>query len=240
MVDFNSPKMNRAGLISIIVPVLNEDTTLKSTLELAFTQQRPHEIIVVDGGSDDSTLKIAKQFDCKIIKSESGRGVQMNTGAEIAKGDIFLFLHADSHLPKKALLKMRQAVLDGFDYGSFTMRYDTLRPDYLYGAWVADSYCRVMNETFGDRAIFVTKAAFEKVGGYSEIKIMEDIDLSVRLKQSGFKMKLINGFVITSRRRFSNTSIWRAGWTSWKLLLDWHMERSLDQASLDYYLKEKR
>ena len=227
-------------MISIIIPVLNEETTLKKTLELVLSQQKPYEIIVVDGGSTDSTVKIASKFNCKIIESKPGRGLQMNAGADAAKGDILLFLHADSHLPKNAFRKIRGAVLEGFDYGSFSMRYDTLRPDYLFGVWVSDSYCRVMNETFGDRAMFVTNSAFKKVGEFREIKIMEDIELSIRLKRSGFKIKLINDFVISSKRRFTKTSIWRAGWTSWKLLLDWHLERNPEQSSLDFYLKEKR
>ncbi|WP_373059602.1 TIGR04283 family arsenosugar biosynthesis glycosyltransferase [Zunongwangia sp. H14] len=188
-------------MISIIIPVLNEAAHLKKVLEHCFALQGDFEIIVVDGGSKDKTMQIAAAFgQVKRATSAKGRSHQMNAGAAMAKGEILLFLHADTFLPENSLLKialvMQNKSLAG---GSFFLKFD--HPHWILSFYTGLSKINSSFFTYGDHAIFVRASVFRKIKGYKPLSFMEDIEIQFRLKKEGKFIKLPIG-VITSARRF--------------------------------------
>lgn len=190
-------------MISIIVPVLNEEKTIKKLLIELNALEGEKEIIVVDGGSTDSTAKIASQH-ARLIEGVSGRARQMNKGAGIATGDILWFVHSDSRVDRSSLCHIEAAVEEGCAGGGFSMffhDYDTMLMRFI--ACTSNMRARHMGLYFGDQGIFVRREIFERIGGYPDIPIMEDWELGLILKNEG-EMKLLNAQIGTSGRRFKN------------------------------------
>ena len=192
-------------LISVIIPTLNEESCLKETLEAV---GRDVEVIVVDGESCDSTVKIAKGFTDKIIMSEKGRGLQMDRGAEEAGGDIFLFLHADTILPKgwkdyvEGALKDDDKVIGG----GFRLKIDSKGFSFRMIEAVANMRAKYLGLIYGDQAIFVRKDAFFSAGGFNGLPLMEDVDLIRRLRESG-RVMLLDAEVSTSPRQWKKRGV---------------------------------
>ena len=232
--------LHQARLISIIIPALNEEAGIGPCLESVLHQEPPFEILLVDGGSTDRTLEIAESYGVKAMTSPPGRPGQMNTGARLAKGEIFLFLHADTRLPLTALKEIRKSIDLGYHYGAFPMRFDIKRLDMQFGAWVANIYSRITRDLFGDRAIYVGCDAFEAVDGYRDVSLMEDVDLSNRLREAGYRMRIPGVCGITSGRRFVKAGIWRPGWWAWKLLRAYHKGHDLDEIAEKFYASRDR
>jgi rSAM/selenodomain-associated transferase 2 len=204
--------------VSVIVPVLNEEKTIAATLE-ALLPLAPHEIILVDGGSTDSTREIAHGFNIKIVVSERGRARQMNRGAKEANGDVLLFLHADTRLPASAFKDIARALADSTCVGG---RFDIeLDGDHWLLPIVARmiSYrSRVTKVGTGDQAIFVRRHAFERVGGFPDIPLMEDIAFCRTLKKTG-AVACLPSRVVTSARRWEADGVWRTIFRMWTLKL---------------------
>ena len=204
--------------ISVIVPVLNEEQSIAVTLE-ALLPLAPYEIIIVDGGSSDRTREIAGEFPVKIISSERGRGRQMNRGAREASGDVLLFLHADTRLPTSALNDINAALGDArYLGGRFDVELDGdhwLLP--LVGRMI--SYrSRISKVGTGDQAIFARRAAFERMHGFEEIPLMEDIAFCRALKRLG-GIACLRSRVVTSARRWEADGVWRTIFRMWILKL---------------------
>lgn len=170
--------------ISIIIPALNEESNIKACIESA-QRFNPLEIIVVDGGSTDRTTEIAINAGAIVIQSPKGRGVQMNRGASQARGDILLFLHADSRLPliqdNEVLKKFPKDYVGGF----FRLKFDDNSLATRLVELFANIRSRLFSLPYGDQAIFIRKDIFEKIGGFRECPFLEDIDMSIRLKRLG-------------------------------------------------------
>jgi rSAM/selenodomain-associated transferase 2 len=159
------------------------------------------EVILVDGGSTDGTLEKAPSL-ARIIKGvRGGRGVQLNRGAEIARGDILLFLHADTALPPDALLEVEKAIKDGYLGGRFRVRLDEEGLIYRLIERGINFRDRITGGSTGDQCIFVRKDIFEKLGGFKAIPICEDLDFARRLKRKGRYIQLPL-YVETSARRW--------------------------------------
>ena len=204
--------------ISVIVPVLNEEKNIATTVE-ALLALAPYEIIIVDGGSSDRTREIAAGFQVKIISSERGRARQMNRGAREASGDVLLFLHADTRLPSTAFADIAGALSDPrYIGGRFDVELDGehwLLP--LVGRMI--SYrSRVTKVGTGDQAIFVRRAVFERMHGFEEIPLMEDIAFCRALKRLG-GVACLRSRVITSARRWEADGVWRTIFRMWILKL---------------------
>ena len=202
--------------ISVIVPVLNEEKSIAATLE-ALLPLTPYEVIVVDGGSSDRTREIAARFPVKIISSEHGRARQMNRGAREASGDVLLFLHADTRLPPTAFADIAGALGDPrFLGGRFDVELDGehwLLP--LVGRMI--SYrSRISKVGTGDQAIFVRRAVFERMHGFEEIPLMEDIAFCRALKRLG-GVACLRSRVITSARRWEADGVWRTILRMWTI-----------------------
>ncbi len=205
--------------LSIIMPVLNEAAGIEAALRaLAPFRARGVELIVADGGSSDRTADLAAPLADRVIIAPRGRAVQLNAGTAAATGDIFLFLHADTQLPADA----DRLVRDGLNtshrvWGRFDVRIDG---NGLLGivAAMMNARSRLTGIATGDQAMFMTRAAFEAVGGFPQIALMEDVALAARLKRLGRPLAL-RAHVITSGRRWRKHGLLRTVMLMWRLRL---------------------
>ena len=211
-------------VISIIIPTLNESACIAAALgALASMRQRGAEIIVVDGGSSDETVTLAKAHGAIIITSAAGRARQQNAGAADAHGDILLFLHVDTQLPSTALDDIERALANSAAaWGRFDV---TLRANPMPGPAMLRVVASMMNLrsrltgiATGDQAIFVRKSAFERVGGFPQIALMEDIALSRLLKKIALPV-CVHSRVETSARRWQTQGVWKTIALMWALRL---------------------
>lgn len=189
--------------VSIIIPTFNEASSIQRTLDAIARVRGNIEVIVVDGGSDDSTIEIARSAGAHVIESDRGRGIQMQSGASIARGRALLFLHADTILPREAVVLIENALADdALTGGNFEIRFDGESRAARFMTWL---YPRLgqLGVYYGDSGIFVRAAAYEEVGGFKPFPIFEDVDLVRRLKRKG-RMKHLPITVMTSSRRFEN------------------------------------
>lgn len=201
--------------VSVIVPTLDEEGQIEETLRRA-RGGGADEIIVVDGGSTDRTTEIAHARADRVLRAPRGRAVQMNAGAAAAAGDILLFLHADTSLPEDFSSAVRQAV----DAGAIGGRFDVLlmpgSPLLRLVGGLMNLRSRWSGIATGDQAIFVRRDVFESLGGYAGIPLMEDIDLSRRLKRAG-RLALLRQRVTTSSRRWQRHGTLRTILLMWTL-----------------------
>ncbi|OCQ94831.1 glycosyltransferase [Nostoc sp. MBR 210] len=198
--------MQQTANISIIIPTLNEAENILGAI--ASTQSGKNiEVIVVDGGSSDDTIKIAQSLGAKVISSPPGRAVQMNAGAAVASGEVLLFLHADTRLPVDFDILIRTALQQpGVVAGAFDLQIDNsafgLRLVELGVKWRS----RFFQIPYGDQAIFLTPEIFQKIGNFPKLPIMEDFELIRRLNCLG-RIVIINTPVVTSARRWLQKGI---------------------------------
>jgi rSAM/selenodomain-associated transferase 2 len=204
--------------LSIVIPVLNEAAGIEAALQaLAPFRARNAEVIVVDGGSGDSTVELARPFADRVIVGPRGRAMQMNAGAAAARGNVVLFLHADTRLPEDA----DRLVFDGLahsgrGWGRFDVRFDGGALALV--AFMMNLRSRLSGIATGDQAMFTTRAAFEAAGGFPSIALMEDVALSARLKHIGRPLCLAQR-VTTSARRWRRHGTLRTILLMWKLRL---------------------
>jgi rSAM/selenodomain-associated transferase 2 len=190
-----------SGRISVIVPVLNEAEHLATTLSHV-TLSPGDELIVVDGGSTDETVAIARRFTPAVLTSAAGRAQQMNRGAQQAQGDILLFLHADTHLPPAGLEAVRQVMQETpVVGGAFRLAFMPSTSALRVIAWGANLRSRYVRLPYGDQALFVRHDCFDALGGYPEVPFLEDVQLVQQLQRQG-KMAFLPQTVHTSGRRW--------------------------------------
>ncbi|BCS95742.1 glycosyl transferase family 2 [Desulfoluna limicola] len=195
--------------ISVIIPVLHEPAIhhFLTTLYARF----PHasfEVIIVDGEPQGRSIASIKGSEVVTLVSKPGRGHQMNAGARTAKGDILLFLHADTHLPDNAFEKIRETMDSGtYTAGAFTLRFAGNKKALSLIARAATLRCRLTRTPYGDQAIFMRRGDFFRLGGYRDIAVMEDIDLMRRIRKRGERIRLLNEAVLTSARRWEQEGL---------------------------------
>jgi rSAM/selenodomain-associated transferase 2 len=197
-------------MISVIIPTLNEEACLGRCLESVRSAGAGCEIIVADGGSTDRTRESAERYPgVRLVQSKAGRGNQMNRGASHAQGDLLLFLHADTALEvgwyDDIVAALRNSEITG---GAFTFAIDDPRQKYrIVEAWVS-MRCRLFRLPYGDQAIFIRRSSFEKLAGYKDIPLMEDVDLVARMKKLG-GIALLQKKAVTSGRRWISKGLIR-------------------------------
>jgi rSAM/selenodomain-associated transferase 2 len=210
----------RFSLISIIIPVLNESNSINSLIShiRSLDSRKKPEIIVVDGDRDAETLEVISADEVIKIKSLPGRGKQMNKGAKAAKGDIVLFLHSDTELPPDGLMLIESA-MDNEKYvgGAFDLHIKSTKSVFRLIECVASIRSRITRIPFGDQAIFMRKESFDRIGGFQEILLMEDIELMQKIKKHGDKIFIIKERVLTSSRRWDREGILRCTFRNWFL-----------------------
>ena len=207
-------------MISVIIPVFNEERYLPATLVAIKRNESAHEIIVVDAGSSDGSVNIALEHGARVLPTAvKQRAGQMNDGAQAARGDILVFLHADTRLPQHALAKI-ESVIEKLHVigGGFARRYDS--PSwFLRGTCaLAGIRTRLTGWFLGDQAIFVRKEIFEKLGGFRNFDLFEDLDFSGRMGREG-RVITLRPPVVTSARRFALCGPIRTTWAD--LLITW-------------------
>jgi rSAM/selenodomain-associated transferase 2 len=194
--------------ISVIIPALNEADYISETLTHA-QQGENIEVIVVDGGSTDTTIDLAKSLDATVLQTKPGRAIQMNAGAAAASGSILLFLHADTRLPLRYDQYIRRTMdRCAIAAGAFELRVDSTLPTFRLIEWLANWRSHRMQMPYGDQAIFVRTSRFRAVGGFREIPIMEDFELMRRLAKQG-KINTLTVPVYTSPRRWLKAGIYK-------------------------------
>ncbi|MHC4571112.1 MAG: TIGR04283 family arsenosugar biosynthesis glycosyltransferase [Planctomycetota bacterium] len=195
---------------SIVIPVLYEQDQINSVIEHLRSQYLKGvcEIIVVDGDSRGETIKAIQDREVVSITSAKGRAIQMNAGAAVARGEILIFLHADTRLPPGALKKIN-TVLENEKYvgGAFDLRIDSDRLFLKYIAARASLRSRLNRIPYGDQAIFIRKNYFDKIGRFKEIPLMEDVELMRRIKRRGDKIFILRDRVKTSARRWEREGV---------------------------------
>jgi len=220
-------------MLSIILPVLNEEASLPDVLvRLQYLRQQGHEIIVVDGGSRDNSLMLAQQAADIVIVSQPGRAVQMNSGAELATGDILLFLHADTALPEAVERILSEIESDVF-WGRFDVRLSGKRLIFRVIEAMMNLRSRITSVATGDQAIFVKTSLFKKIGGFPEIALMEDIAISKQLRKI-VKPVCVRNRVVTSSRRWEESGVIKTVLLMWKLRLYYFFGMSPQKISRMY------
>lgn len=198
-------------MISVVIPVLNEEKALPTTLEHLLRQVGDYEVIAVDGGSTDSTLAILKSHPrIRLLFARKGRATQMNAGANAAKGTWLLFLHADTLLPTGALQRLGALTAGGrIEAGGFRHRFSGDARSLRFISWLDNLRCRATRIVYGDQALFVRRALFQKLGGFPERATMEDVAFGEKLLQVT-RPVLLDEAVITDSRKFEQMGIWRS------------------------------
>lgn len=205
--------------LSIILPVLNEAPHIAAALHALMPLRAcGAEVIVVDGGSTDGSAQLAAPDADRVLAAPRGRANQMNAGAAVARGDVLLFLHADTRLPENAAWLIADAIASGGRWGRFDVRIGGTSAWLPVVAAMMNWRSRLTGIATGDQAIFVSRADFEAVGGFPAIPLMEDIALSRRLRGIGRPACLATP-ATTSGRRWEMNGVWRTIGLMWWLRL---------------------
>jgi rSAM/selenodomain-associated transferase 2 len=214
--------------ISIIIPTLNEEKTISQCLETVVNIPGI-EIIVSDGGSTDSTVEIAGQHsDVKVVRSQAGRSIQMNNGAACARGEILLFLHADCILPREDVLKIRQIFDSGkFVGGAFQIRLLSDKFTYRWLEMGINFRSKAFKLPYGDQGLFVKRSIFERLGGFREMPICEDLDFVYRLRRKYGEIAILNGRISSSVRTWKNRGIFRTSFRNQLLLYSYMIRQKV-------------
>jgi rSAM/selenodomain-associated transferase 2 len=204
--------------ISIIIPTYNEEVGIITFLTKLQALRPQCELILVDGGSEDETVKLVEPLVDDVVCSDKGRALQMNVGAAMASAPIFLFLHADTFLPKDAVEQIQQAINKQFQWGRFDIKLTGKSLLLKMVAWLMNKRSCLTGIATGDQALFVKKSLFEQIGGFADIALMEDVDLSTRLKKIA-KPFCIKNKVISSGRRWLSFGVIKTILLMWWLRL---------------------
>lgn len=206
--------------LSIVIPMLDEAAILPALLESLLPLQRACvEMVLVDGGSADGGDAIAACAGFRVLHSSRGRARQMNAGAAATRGDVLLFLHADTRLPEGATALVADALADGrHAWGRFDVEFDIRNWTMSATAFGMNQRSRLTGIATGDQALFMTRRAFEAVGGFPDQPLMEDVEITSRLRRLSAPA-CIGCPVMTSARRWQTRGAWRTIFLMWRLRL---------------------
>ena len=226
-------------MLSIIIPCLNEAEGIADTLHaLAPLRARGAEIVVVDGGSTDTTLEIARTHADQVLTAPRGRALQMNAGAARARGDLLLFLHADCRLPPA----VDGVIVDGLNrarktWGRFDVTVSGSHPLLRVVGAMMNFRSRVTGVATGDQGIFVTRSLFEAAGRFPEIALMEDVALTKKLKAFGKPLALRHRITV-SGRRWKKHGVCRTILLMWRLRFHYWLGANPDKLAARYVLRK--
>lgn len=198
--------------LSIIIPTLNEEAVIEKTLKLLKQAAPAAELLVVDGGSTDETVKTAASL-AKVISTPPGRAVQLNRGAEVATGDWLLFIHADSIPPRKLNEAITQADQQGLKAGTFSLAIQGHHPMLPLLALGANLRTRFSSIFLGDQGCYIQKDLFHTLAGFPPLPLMEDYAFALNLKKAGVRIMLSPQKMSTSGRRWETQGFFRTWFT---------------------------
>lgn len=223
--------------VSIIIPTLNEENGLATTLRSVLSENV--EVIVVDGGSDDRTCRVAEEMGVLVLHAKPSRGAQMNLGAERASGDILLFLHADTRLPEQYLEAMLYCLNQPeTSVGAFRLRLWGKRRGMALISWGANLRSKWFGLVYGDQGLFMAKELFFAVGCFPEMAIMEDFILVQKLRRRG-RVRLASGEVLSSARRWDRHGLWYPSLVNQLIILGFYLGLSPKILAKLYGVRQK-
>lgn len=204
--------------LSIIIPTLNEQTTIANAIDRAWALS-PREVIVADGGSQDDTRKLAQQKATQVLAAPQGRGPQQNAGAAVAQGDALLFLHADTWLQAASREQLNVALDDGrTQYGAFCQAIEASGTLYRLLEAGNSFRARRLRIPYGDQGLFFRRDFFESAGGFPNLPLMEDLRLMRQLRQQGHSPTILPGPLFVSARRWQQRGVVRQTLRNWSLV----------------------
>ncbi len=211
----NKDKPSTPRPVSVIIPALNEEALLGDCLQSL--AQEGCEIIVVDGGSADRTPAIAAAFGATVIRlGVANRAKQMNAGAKIAQGELLLFFHADSRLPRGGIAALQKVMAKPhMAGGAFSLRFFPEEPFYSWLAVGANAFCRLTKMMFGDRGMFIRASLFRQIGPFPEQAIMEDAALATAMRKAGDIVILPDAVYTSARKHHKETNLQAVYRTLW-------------------------
>jgi len=235
------PRFPLPKTVSVVIPTLNEADRIEAAIQSARTQRGVVEIIVADGRSSDATGDVASRCGAKVISGPTGRGRQVRNGIRHTCGDVIVVLHADSNLLDEATDRMLQALAEhpSVAGGAFKMRFNGHSPKLKLIAWLNNFRGLVFGISFGDQGQFVRRQALEKIGGFPGMMLMEDVELSMRLKSISRPLFVHRG-VLVSRRRWQHKHFGQNVWLVIRLFLGYLLERrffGVEGVRTNYYKK---
>ncbi len=230
---------NESLPLSIVIPVLNEAEEIYPCLRrLQALRKQGVQVIVVDGGSDDDTIAVATPLADQVIRSKKGRAQQMNAGAALADHDWLLFLHADTRLPVNLPDIMVVWRFTPSVWGFFGVKVRGATPLLRVVQWFMNRRSFLTSISTGDQCQFVKREVFEQIGGFADIPLMEDIELSKRLKRQSRPL-YVSAKAETSGRKWQRDGIWPTILLMWRLRLAYFFGASPQTLEQRYYPPEK-
>lgn len=220
------------GLLSIIVPTLNEVDQLEATVGPLVKHPRC-EVIVADGGSSDGTVDVAQRLGCRVVQANRGRGRQMNAGAAMARGDVLLFLHADTRLPLTFADDLQATLKDGVIAGAFRLHIDQPRWGLRWVEWGANLRSQRRQLPYGDQGLFLRACDFFRIGGFQNWPLMEDYEISLRLRRLGH-IAVASSAATTSARRWQTLGVVRTTLINQFCIFGYHVGVSPERLALWY------
>lgn len=218
--------------ISVIIPTLQEQSTIADTIQRT-RQVGECEIIVADGGSTDCTLERASAADSRVV-TEPGRAFQLNAGAANAHHDILLFLHSDSRLDPTSFRDIIDHMEDGSNVGGcFRLKIDSSAWKYRIAERCIETRVRLLKWAYGDQGLFVRRDVFERLGGFPQIRLMEDLYFVKKLKRAG-RFSMLSTPIETSARRWERHGLLRQTMRNWVLITLVHCGVSPDRLAKFY------
>ena len=208
--------------LSIIIPALNEAKAIEPTLSHLKGIDNL-EVIVVDGGSTDGTVDLARSWGAKVIQTNAGKAIQMNSGAATATGKVLVFLHADTRMPQDFVYHINSALNQkGVVAGAFRLAIDSRAAGIRFIERMTDLRSRLIQLPYGDQALFMKKSIFEAIGGFADVPIMEDFMLVRRLRRMG-KIAILPAAVITSPSRWLHFGILKTWWINQMIIIAFYL-----------------
>ena len=219
--------------ISFIIPVLNERAVVTDSIDRAWSAGAD-EVIIADGGSNDGTAQAAKSGRCEFVESSAGRAAQMNAGSTIATGDVLLFMHADNWLVENGCDQVRDTLRQAdHTWGGFRQRIEDPRAIFRWIEFGNALRCQWQSLVYGDQGLFVKRDSFESLGGFPNLSLMEDFELSKRLA-SQTRPALLPGPIHVSARRWNSTGVLRQTLRNWKISTAYRFGVSADRLAKWY------
>lgn len=206
-------------MLSIVVPVYNEEAALPGFLSMIDAAAPDCEVVFADGGSTDATRALLAGH--RVVEGAKGRGAQIRAGIAQAAGDAVLVLHADARIDRAGICAVRRALDAGAAWGCMTMRFDDGALVYRAGAWVSNMRVTLWGIAFGDQAMFAQRAVLDAVGGVPDLPLMEDYELSRCLRAQVGRPCYLKEPVLTSARRFQQGGPYRQAFLMRRLRRDY-------------------